>query len=302
MEHAKRRAAILHEALPYIQKFSGKTVLIKYGGHAMVDPDLQQSFARDVVLLKQIGVNPVVVHGGGPQIGEFLQKLDIPSRFVGGQRITDDETMSVVEMVLVGKVNKEIVNMIQTAGGKAVGLSGKDGGLVVATRMKLEQESPDDAPPEIIDIGKVGQITKINPEVIESVESSGFIAVIAPVGRSRDGETLNINADTVAGELAAALGAEKLILLTDVPGVKSSDGWVQSLGVDAIAKLAEAGDVTGGMIPKLDCAANAVKGGVPEVHILDGRVPNVVLLELFTDEGVGTMITRGNDLKVRADA
>lgn len=298
MEHALRRAGILHEALPYIQRFAGRTIVIKYGGHAMVDPRLKESFARDVVLLKSVGINPVIVHGGGPQIDELLEKLQIPARFVRGIRVTDEATMDVVEMVLVGKVNKEIVNLIQQFGGRCVGLSGKDGGLVTARRVGASTAAGP-TPPEILDPGKVGEITRIDASVINALEDAGYIAVIAPVGRSRDGETLNINADLVAGRIAGALQAEKLILLTDVPGVKIRDRWVQSIDVATIAAEIDSGEVKGGMIPKLECARDALAEGVGGVHILDGRQPHVVLLELFTDEGVGTMVRPDGGLVLR---
>jgi len=298
---AKRRAAVLQEALPYIQRFWGKTVVIKYGGHAMVDEELRASFARDIVLLKLVGINPVVVHGGGPMIGELLQKLRIQSQFVEGLRVTDQATMDVVEMVLVGKVNKEIVARIQAAGGRCVGLSGKDGGLIRAARTRIEVPR-EDAAPELIDLGKVGDVSEIDPGVISAVESAGFIAVIAPVGVSESGETLNINADVVAGRVAEALNAEKLILLTDVPGVALDDDWVQSLGDAQVEPLIAAGAVRGGMIPKLRCAAHALANGVDAVHVLDGRVEHTVLLELFTDEGIGTMLTSGEDLVRRPAA
>lgn len=303
MDTALRRAEILHEALPYIQRFAGKTVVIKYGGHAMVDPQLKEDFARDIVLLKQVGINPVVVHGGGPQIGELLTKLGIEARFVRGIRVTDEATMDVVEMVLVGKVNKEIVNLIQRAGGRCVGLSGKDGGLVTARRMRVTETAGDaQHPPEILDLGKVGEIERIDPDVIEAIEDAGYIAVIAPVGRTREGETLNINADIVAGRIAGALDAEKLILLTDVPGVRVRDRWVQSMDLAAIDAEIASGEVTGGMIPKLECARMALDEGVGDVHILDGRLSHVVLLELFTDEGVGTMIRRDGGMLLREPA
>jgi acetylglutamate kinase len=299
MEQALRRAEILHEALPYIQRFAGKTVVIKYGGHAMVDPKLKESFARDVVLLKSVGINPVIVHGGGPQIDELLERLNIPARFVRGIRVTDDATMDVVEMVLVGKVNKEIVNLIQQAGGRCVGLSGKDGGLVTARRVGVPPAADGPVPPEIVDPGKVGEIEAIDATVIDALEAAGYIAVIAPVGRSAAGETLNINADLVAGRIAGALQAEKLILLTDVPGVKIRDRWVQAMDVPSIAAEIAGGEIKGGMIPKLECARDALAEGVAGVHILDGRQPHVVLLELFTDQGVGTMVRSDGGLDFR---
>ena len=302
MNSAKRRAEILHEALPYIQRFAGKTVVIKYGGHAMIDPILKQSFARDIVLLKQIGINPVVVHGGGPQIEELLDKLKIESKFVDGRRVTDEATMDVVEMVLVGKVNKEIVNLIQNAGGRAVGLSGKDGGLIVAERMMFADKGENAGASKTIDLGKVGRVVKVQAEAVDAVEAAGFIAVIAPVGRTVDGETLNINADTVAGAIAAAECAEKLILMTDVDGVKVAGKWVKTMSAADARRAIVEGDAKDGMIPKLECAIEAVERGVRRVHILDGRVPHVVLLEMFTNEGIGSMIAPEVDLRYREDA
>lgn len=298
-DQARRRAEILHEALPYIQKFSGRTIVIKYGGHAMVDPDLKASFARDVVLLKHVGINPVIVHGGGPQIGELLDRLQIESQFVQGHRVTDEATMDVVEMVLVGRVNKEIVNLIQTSGGRCVGLSGKDGALIEAKRKRISVGTSGSQPPELIDLGKVGEVEAVDPTVIEAVERAGFVAVIAPVGRSSDGETLNINADAVAGAIAGALRAEKLILLTDVEGVRVGEQLIQSASANDAAGWITDGSATGGMIPKLQSAIDAIEDGVGSVHILDGRVPNAVLLELFTDEGIGTMLTATSETRVR---
>jgi acetylglutamate kinase len=271
----------LFEALPYIRKFSGKTIVIKYGGAAMTDDALKESFARDVVLMKYVGLNPVIVHGGGPQIGGLLGKLGLKTRFVKGIRVTDDETMDVVEMVLVGKVNKEIVGLINHYGGKAVGIGGKDGGLIKAKTLKIKGEN----------MGRVGEVESINPEVIRSLEESSFIPVIAPVGSGEGGKSYNINADTVAGRVASALGAEKLILLTDVAGVLSKDGELFStLTVAHARRLITTGEAKGGMIPKIKCCAGAVADGVKRAHIIDGRVEHAVLLEVFTDAGIGTVM------------
>ena len=286
------KAQVLIKALPYIRTFSNKTVVIKYGGHAMVDDALKNGFAEDIVLLKYIGVNPVIVHGGGPQIGQFLKRLGIESRFVSGMRVTDDETMDVVEMVLVGKVNKEIVNLINQHGGRAIGLSGKDGGLIQAGKMKVVRQEGD-LPPEIIDVGQVGDVEAICTDVIELMVRDHFIPVIAPVGVGKDGETYNINADLVAGRIAAALNAEKLILLTDVEGVKDSQGnLISSIRVGEIDTLKRDGVISGGMIPKLDCCAHALIRGVGKSHIIDGRWLHAVLLEIFTDEGIGTEVVK----------
>ncbi len=288
-------ADILIEALPYIQKFSGKTVVIKYGGHAMVDENLKRQFALDVVLLKQIGINPVIVHGGGPQINRFLDRLDIKPSYVQGMRVTDGETMDVVEMVLVGKVNKEIVGLINHCGGKAVGLSGRDGDLVCAEKMTVNAAAGEDdlanKPPELIDLGRVGQVTKINASVLEFLYQGDFIPVIAPVGVGEDGQAFNINADLVAGAIAGELSAEKLILLTDVEGVKNQVGQlINSLPHDELEPLISGGTIAGGMIPKVRCCEDALRRGVNKTHIVDGRVENSILLEMFTKEGVGTEI------------
>ena len=289
-------AEVLIEALPYIRQFQGKTIVIKYGGHAMVDESLKTAFAQDVVLLKYVGLNPVVVHGGGPQIGQFLKKLSIESTFVSGMRVTDDETMSVVEMVLVGKVNKEIVNLINQNGGKAVGLSGKDGGLILAEKLKVVRQAEGELPPEIIDIGQVGRVRSIDTALLKVMERDNFIPVIAPVGVGDAGETYNINADLVAGHMAAALRAAKLVLLTDVEGVLDKDGrLVSSIRVGGIEDLKADGTITGGMLPKLDCCAQALARGVSKAHIIDGRKPHAVLLELFTARGVGTQVVAGED-------
>jgi acetylglutamate kinase len=288
---AATKASILVEALPYIRHFSGKTVVIKYGGHAMKDAALRQSFAESVVLLRYIGVHPVIVHGGGPQIGQMLSRLGIASEFRQGLRVTDAATMDVVEMVLVGKVNKEIVNLINLAGGRAVGLSGKDGRLIRAQKLEMAVERAD-APPEIIDLGKVGEVVGVEASLLRSLLDGGFIPVVAPVGVDDAGETYNINADAVAAAVAVAMGAKKLILLTDVPGVLSLTGELISSMTrrEALDALAD-GTASGGMIPKLKCCLEALEFGVEKAHIVDGRVPNVVLLEMFTQTGVGTEIT-----------
>ncbi|MBU6283992.1 acetylglutamate kinase [bacterium] len=279
------RADILLEALPYIRRFAGKTIVIKYGGHAMTDAALKQAFAEDVVLLKAVGINPVVVHGGGPQIDRMLSDLQIPSEFRRGLRVTDAATMRVVEMVLAGQINGEIVTMINQVGGRAVGISGKDGNLIVARRVA--------APGTEGDIGQVGEIVGIEPELVASLEQRDFVPVIAPVGASAEGESLNINADTAAGRLAEALRAEKLLLLTDVTGIKDADGnLIATITASEAERLIASGVVTAGMIPKVECALQALHGGVQKVHVIDGRVRHAVLLELFTDQGVGTELGR----------
>ena len=289
------KARVLIEALPYIRRFSDKTIVIKYGGHAMVDQELKKGFAQDVVLLKYIGLNPVVVHGGGPQIGRFLERLDIKSVFVSGMRVTDGETMDVVEMVLVGKVNKEIVSLINHHGGRAVGLSGKDGGLICAHKMKIVKQEGE-MPPEIIDIGQVGDVESIDTGLLRIMERDNFIPVIAPVGVGKDGQTFNINADLVAGHVAAALMAEKLILLTDVEGVLDTDGrLISTIAVSEIDGLKQKGIISGGMLPKLDCCAQALCRGVNKAHVIDGRKPHAVLLEVFTDLGIGTQVVTERD-------
>jgi len=293
MEKFIGKAEILLEALPYIQRFYGKTFVVKFGGSAMVDEELKTGFAQDVVLLKYVGINPVVVHGGGPQIDQVLEKMGIASRFVRGMRVTDQQTIDIIEMVLVGKVNKEIVSLINRHGGMAVGLSGKDGGLIQARKMNLTVSSSNGEPPEIIDIGMVGEIVGINPKVINSLDEAKFIPVIAPVGAGEQGETYNINADLVAGQIAEALGAEKLILLTDVAGVRDKKGeLVSTLKINQARKLIQEGVVAEGMIPKVECCMEALKGGVGKTHIIDGRVKHAVLLEIFTEEGVGTEVVR----------
>jgi len=289
---AADRARILTEALPYLQRFRGKTIVIKYGGNAMVDEALKQGFARDVVLMKLVGINPVVVHGGGPQIGKLLERIGKKSEFVQGMRVTDRETMDVVEMVLGGLVNKEIVNLINRQGGKAVGLSGKDGGLIRANKMMLTRRSADEKlPPEIVDIGHVGEVKAIDPQLVALLDNAEFIPVIAPIGVGEDGETYNINADVVAGKLAITLKAEKLILLTNTSGVLDREGkLLTGLSVKQVHDLIGDGTISGGMLPKVNYALDAVLSGVRTAHIIDGRVPHAVLLEVFTDEGVGTLI------------
>lgn len=283
---------VLSEALPYLQKFSGKTIVVKYGGNAMTDETLKNSFARDMVMLKLIGINPIVVHGGGPQIGELLDKLQIKSEFVNGMRVTTSETMNVVEMVLGGLVNKDIVNLINQNGGKAIGLTGKDGQLLQAKKLHVTKQSPDMQQPEIIDIGHVGEVVKVNTQVLDMLSQSDFIPVIAPIGVDADGTSYNINADLVAGKVAEVLRAEKLILLTNISGLQDKNGDVLTgLTTQQVDELIADGTIYGGMLPKIQCALDAVHGGVNSAHIIDGRVPNSTLLELFTDEGVGTLIT-----------
>lgn len=284
-------AKVLTEALPYIRRFSNRTIVIKYGGNAMSDDHLKSSFARDVVLMKLVGMNPVIVHGGGPQIGELLQRIGKESRFVEGMRVTDSETMDVVEMVLGGLVNKEIVNLINHHGGRAVGLSGKDGELIRARKLVFTRDDPELKVPEIIDIGHVGEVASIDTSVVDMLISGDFIPVIAPIGVGADGESYNINADFVASKLAQVLKAEKLIMLTDTPGVLGADGMaVKGLSQQEVAEMIEAGTIQGGMLPKVRAAVDAVNTGVKAAHIIDGRVEHAVLLELLTDLGVGTLI------------
>ncbi|WDP88630.1 MAG: acetylglutamate kinase [Desulfobacter sp.] len=284
-------ADILIEALPYIRSFTDKTVVIKYGGHAMVDEQLKQDFANDIILLKTIGINPVVVHGGGPQINKVLEAMGITSTFIRGMRYTDDATMDVVEMVLGGKVNKDIVARINRAGGRAVGLTGKDGGLVLAEKMKIYFQEDESKPPEIIDPGMVGDVSRVNPEIIHTLTAQGFIPIIAPVGIGAQGETYNINADVVASKIAAALGAERLILVTDVDGVLAPDKkLVSSVNDVEIKEMISDGRISGGMIPKVECALSALTSGVKKSHIINGKTPHAVLLELFTDSGIGTQV------------
>jgi acetylglutamate kinase len=300
MKESIERAKVLIESLPYMQEFRHKTVVIKYGGHAMVDENLKKQFALDVILLKQIGINPVIVHGGGPQINRLLDRLDIKPSYVQGMRVTDGETMDVVEMVLVGKVNKEIVGLINHCGGKAVGLSGRDGDLVCARKLQVSARSGNDdcgadelkdAPPELIDLGRVGQVTKINPGVLEGLSQGDFIPVIAPVGVGEDGQAFNINADLVASAVAGELAAEKLILLTDVTGVKDKTGaLINSLPRQELEGLIDDETIVGGMIPKVRCCEDALTRGVAKTYIVDGRMEHAILLEMFTREGVGTEI------------
>jgi acetylglutamate kinase len=288
---AQERAEILLEALPYIRRFYNKTIVVKYGGHAMVDDELKKLFAMDIVMMKYIGINPVVVHGGGPQIGAVLKKLGKESQFIQGMRVTDEETMTIVEMVLVGSVNKEIVGLINRNGGKAVGLSGKDGNLTRAEKYYLNEEKQKDMPTEIIDVGLVGKVKEINAGLITSLVKDGFIPVIAPTGMGDNGETYNINADIVAGEVAAALKAEKLVLLTDVEGVWDSEKrLINTMDNTRALRMIEDGTIAGGMFPKVKCCLKALRGGVGKAHIIDGRKKHAMLLEVFTDHGVGTEI------------
>ena len=285
---ATQKAHTLAEALPYIKRFFDKTIVIKYGGNAMTDDHLKQCFAQDVVLLKLVGMNPVVVHGGGPQINEMLDKLGKKGEFIQGMRVTDAETMDVVEMVLGGQVNKEIVNLINRNGGKAVGLTGQDGNFIHAHKLLIEDK---DNPSKMIDIGQVGQITSIDPSILNFLDSGDFIPVVAPIGVGEDGETYNINADLVAGKLAEILGAEKLILLTNTPGVLDKDGQLLTgLTPKQIDDLVADGTLSGGMLPKISSALDAARSGVKTVHIIDGRVEHALLLEILTDEGIGTLI------------
>jgi acetylglutamate kinase len=286
-----QKASILMEALPYIRRFFHQTMVIKYGGHAMVDEHLKNSFAKSIVLMKYVGLNPVVVHGGGPQIKKVLDRMQITSQFIQGVRVTDSQTLDVVEMVLGGKVNKEIVHLINQQGGQAIGLSGKDGQLILAQKMKLFKSRGPEDPPELIDIGMVGEVIEVNTDIIRTLEEHHFIPVIAPIGVGRGGRTYNINADLVAGKVASALKAQKLILLTDVEGVKNRKGvLIPTLKAGEIPSLIEKGTISGGMIPKVNCCLEAISQGVEKAHIIDGRVENALLLELFTDSGVGTEI------------
>jgi acetylglutamate kinase len=290
---AVETAHVLVEALPYIRRFKGKTIVVKYGGNAMVDDALKSSFARDIVLMKLVGMNPVIVHGGGPQIGNLLARIGKESRFVDGMRVTDSETMDVVEMVLGGLVNKEIVNLINHHGGTAVGLTGKDGDLIRAHKLTATRRGPELQAPEIIDLGHVGEVASIDTGIVDFLVSGDFIPVIAPIGVGDDGHSYNINADLVAGKVAEALGAEKLLLLTNTPGLIDRDGrLLTGLEVGEVEALIEDGTVHGGMLPKVDCALDAVRGGVGAAQIIDGRVEHAVLLELFTSTGVGTLIGR----------
>jgi len=290
-DKATEVARVLGEALPYIRRFRGKTIVVKYGGNAMVDERLKSGFARDIVLMRLVGINPVVVHGGGPQIGHLLEKIGKESRFVEGMRVTDSETMDVVEMVLGGLVNKDIVNLISRHGGRAVGLTGKDGELIHARKLTITRTSPELEVPEIIDIGHVGEVASVDTSVVDMLVSGDFIPVIAPIGVGEDGHSYNINADLVAGRIAEVLGAEKLILLTNTTGLLDKQGeLLTGLTAAEVDKLIADGTIHGGMLPKIQCALSAVKSGVRSSHIIDGRVEHAVLVELFTDEGVGTLI------------
>ena len=292
MKHLIDKASTLMEALPYIRRFAGKTFVIKYGGHAMSDERLKESFALDVIMLRSLGINAVIVHGGGPQINETLKRYGIVSEFVRGMRVTDAETMSVVEMVLVGQVNKEVVGYLNQHGGRAVGLSGKDGTLLLSKKL-LQEFSKEDGTTEQVDIGYVGDVVKVNTDLIRVLEQGGFLPVIAPVGVGPEGESYNINADLVAGRVAAALNAEKLILLTDTPGVLDNDKkLIPNISVAEMHRLIEEEAITGGMIPKVVCCADALKDGVKKAHIIDGRMEHAVLLEIFTDGGIGTEIVK----------
>jgi len=292
MEHLIGKANTLMEALPYIRRFSGKTFVIKYGGHAMADERLKASFALDVIMLKSLGINAVIVHGGGPQINQTLQRYGIVSEFVRGMRVTDAETMSVVEMVLVGQVNKEVVGYLNQHGGRAVGLSGKDGTLLLSKKL-LQEAKAEDGSRTMVDIGYVGDVVRVNTDLIRTLEGGNYLPVIAPVGVGPEGESYNINADLVAGRVAAALNAEKLILLTDIEGVKDKSGTLlRSIAVADMHRLIEEEAITGGMIPKVVCCADALNEGVKKAHIIDGRVEHAVLLEIFTDGGIGTEIVK----------
>jgi acetylglutamate kinase len=291
-QSAAQVAAVLTESLPYITRFTGKTMVIKYGGNAMVEESLKRNFARDIVLMKLVGMNPIVVHGGGPQIGDLLKRLNIESRFVDGMRVTDNDTMDVVEMVLGGQVNKDIVGLINQQGGQAIGLSGKDGNLIRASKLEVSQASPDMTTTEIIDIGHVGKVDSINVDLLNILTANNFIPVIAPIGTDFEGVTYNINADLVAGKLAALMGAETLMLLTNVPGLLDKQGNVLTgLSTSRVDELIADGTISGGMLPKISCALDAVQGGANSAHIIDGTVPHSVMLEIFTDSGVGTLIT-----------
>ena len=289
-EAASHVAEVLSEALPYIRRFVGKTLVIKYGGNAMESEELKTGFARDIVLMKAVGINPVVVHGGGPQIGDLLKRLSIESHFIDGMRVTDSATMDVVEMVLGGQVNKDIVNLINRHGGSAIGLTGKDAELIRAKKLKVSRQTPEMTSPEII--GHVGEVVGVNTDLLNMLVRGDFIPVIAPIGVGANGESYNINADLVAGKVAEALKAEKLMLLTNIAGLMDKQGQVLTgLTTEQVNELIADGTIYGGMLPKIKCALEAVQGGVQSSHIIDGRVPNAVLLEIFTDSGVGTLIT-----------
>ncbi len=292
-KHWLRTARTITEALPYMRRYAGKTFVIKYGGHAMGDEELSELFARDIVLLKQVGVHPVVVHGGGPQIGKMLERLAVKSEFVDGLRVTDAATVEVVEMVLSGAINKQIVNAVNTAGGTAIGLSGKDGSLIRATKLRRTKRDDQSNIENVLDLGFVGEPSRINPQILISLEQAGMIPIIAPIGVGPEGETYNINADTVAGAVAGALGAARLLLLTDVIGVLDKTGeLVTDLAVDQVPALVADGTISGGMIPKVETCVHAVEQGVDAAVILDGRVAHTMLLEIFTERGVGTLIKR----------
>ena len=293
MQELINKANVLVEALPWIRRFYGKAIVIKYGGNAMVEDHLKEGFARDIILMKYIGLNPVVVHGGGPQIGRVLEAMGIETRFEQGMRVTDAKTMDVVEMVLGGKVNKEIVANINKHGGRAVGLTGKDGNLITARKLEMKTVNPDTLTPEIIDIGMVGEVAGINPDIITSLEEANFIPVIAPVGVDESGRTYNINADLVAGKVAGALQAENLILLTDVEGLKDKAGkLLNTIDINDVQGLIDDGTIVGGMIPKVTCCLDAIAAGVKKTHIIDGRMEHACLLEVFTDQGVGTAVAK----------
>jgi len=289
-DHVNQTASVLIEALPYIQKFHGETIVIKYGGNAMVDEDLKQSFARDIVLMKLIGINPIVVHGGGPQINSFLEKLDIESKFIDGIRITDERTMEIVQMVLGGLVNKEIVTQLCSAGGRAIGITGKDGNLIKAKKLRLQSN---DSGKDHVDVGLVGEIESVDTDILRNLTENNIIPVIAPIGVGDKGESYNINADTVAGKVAEYLNAEKLVLLTNTSGVLDESGQVLSvLSRDQVEELTQSKLISEGMIPKVECALSAIENGVNSVQIIDGRISHCLLLELFTDSGIGTQIVQ----------
>lgn len=288
-----KTAATLSEALPYMRKFAGETFVVKYGGHAMGDATLAEKFARDVVLLKQVGINPVVVHGGGPQIGQMLERLKIQSSFVDGLRVTDKATVEVVEMVLAGSINKQVVSLIAAAGGKAIGISGKDGNLLTARRLSRTKRDPDSNIEQVLDLGFVGEPDKVSPDLVQELVRSDYIPVIAPVGFGADGETYNINADTAAGAIAGALNASKLMMLTDVNGVLNKQGeLISELSVSEVQGLIADGTITGGMIPKVETCVGAIQANAGSAHILNGKIPHVLLVEIFTEHGAGTMVVR----------
>ena len=293
MEKLIEKAEILLESLPYIKKFFGKNIVVKYGGNAMVSEELKESFALDIVMMKYIGINPVVIHGGGPQIGKTLKSLGIESTFIDGQRVTSQNMIDAVEMILGGKINKEIVALINRNGGRAVGITGKDGGLIHAKRYKKVKKCPETNRPEIIDLGLVGEITRVDPQILRTLHRDEFIPVIAPIGRGEDGKTLNINADFVAGKIASALKAEKLVLMTNVEGVKDQyQKPVSEIDIKQGKELIGQGVISGGMAPKVRCCLDALTEGVHKTHIIDGRIKHAVLLEMFTQEGIGTQIVK----------